>query len=393
MRVLMVSDVYLPRVNGVSTSIATFRRALADEDIEVEVIAPDYGGEAPADPGVYRVRSRPVPRDPEDRIMHWSSLREQIEARAPEHDLIHIQTPFLAHYAALRAARSLDLPVIATYHTLFEAYFHHYIPFIPAAWLARAARRLSRSQCNDLDAVIVPSSALQARLREYGVSRPLHVLPTGIALDEFESGDGVSFRRSHGLDAQAPLLLFVGRVAAEKNIDFLIRCMPSILREHPDTVLLITGEGPGMPALLDQVERLGLGASVRFIGYLDRTTTLRDCYAAADLFVFASRTETQGLVLIEAMASGVPVVALSVMGTRDILEPAQGAWIAPDQEAGFAQGVCNLLGDRLRREAMALAARRDAMQWSDRAMAARMAKLYRSFYRPRLAWPKPAQRS
>ncbi|TXT17036.1 MAG: 1 2-diacylglycerol 3-glucosyltransferase, partial [bacterium] len=177
MRVLMVSDVYFPRINGVSTSIETFRAALAEETVDVALIAPDYG-DGSASAGVTRVPSRPVPGDPEDRLARYGALRRACLAVARDCDLVHVQTPFAAHYAGLGAARKLGKPVLATYHTLFEEYLHHYVPWLPAALPRAIARHFSRRQCNDLDAVIVPSTAMRERLRAYGVRRPLHVLPT-----------------------------------------------------------------------------------------------------------------------------------------------------------------------------------------------------------------------
>lgn len=376
MRVLMVSDVYFPRVNGVSTSIETFRQALAAEGVEVRLVAPRYADE-PEVEGVVRVPGRAVPRDPEDRLVSWTALRTAVRREAADCDIVHIHTPFLAHYAGLSAARRLGKPVIATYHTLFEEYLHHYAPFLPAEWLRGLARRLSRSQCNALDAVVVPSMAMRERLEEYGVSVPMNVLPTGIPMGRFSGGDGLRFRERHGLSAEQPCVLFVGRVAFEKNIDFLIESLSLARREVPNLILLITGEGPAKRALHRQAEALGLSEAVRFIGYLDRRHELPDCYAAADGFVFASRTETQGLVLLEAMAMGLPVVALAAMGTRDILSPGRGCLTPEDDVAAFAAAMIRLLCDPALRSRLSQEARDYAREWADDRMAAKLAECYR----------------
>jgi glycosyltransferase involved in cell wall biosynthesis len=376
MRVLMVSDVYFPRVNGVSTSIETFRHALAAEGVEARLVVPRYGDE-PEVEGIVRVPSRAVPRDPEDRLASWTALRAAVRREAADCDLIHVQTPFLAHYAGVSAARSLGKPIIATYHTLFEEYLHHYAPFLPAEWLRGLARRLSRSQCNALDAVVVPSTAMRKRLEHYGVSVPMHVLPTGIPVKRFAQGDGQRFRERHGFAAKQPCALFVGRVAFEKNIDFLIESLALARRDVPDLILLITGEGPAEQALRRRAEELGLGGAVRFVGYLDRERDLPDCYAAADCFVFASRTETQGLVLLEAMAMGLPVVALAAMGTRDILSPGRGCLTPEDDVAEFAAATVHLLRDPTLRSRLSQEARDYAREWADDRMAAKLAACYR----------------
>lgn len=376
MRILMVSDVYFPRVNGVSTSIETFRRTLADEGIEVRLVVPRYGDE-PDEAGVVRVAGRPVPGDREDRLVGWRAMHRAVLEAARDCDLIHIQTPFVAHYAGLKAARRLGRPVVATYHTLFEEYLHHYAPWLPADWLKRQARAFSRRQCNALDAVIVPSSAMRERLTGYGVSVPLQVLPTGIPMRQFAAGDGPAFRYRHGILSTRPVALFVGRVAHEKNIGFLLDALGHARRSRPDLLLVVAGEGPAMPDLKARVKALGLRDAVEFIGYLDRRSELPGCYAAADVFVFASRTETQGLVLLEAMAAGLPVIALADMGTTDILAPGRGAISPPAEPQAFGEALADFLNRpsawrHLRREAPTYAA-----EWSDAAMAARLAVLYR----------------
>jgi 1,2-diacylglycerol 3-alpha-glucosyltransferase len=377
MRILMVSDVYFPRVNGVSTSIETFRRTLAALGVEVRLVVPLYGNE-PDEPGIFRVAGRPLPGDPEDRLVGWRAMHRTVEQAAADCDLVHIQTPFVAHYAGLKAARRHGIPAIATYHTLFEEYLQHYAAFLHVGWLKGQARAFSRRQCNALDAVVVPSTAMAERLQGYGVTSPLHVLPTGIPLDRFKSGDGVAFRARQGIEPQQPVALFVGRVAHEKNIGFLLEAVTEARRTRPDMLLLITGEGPALDDLRRQAALSGVADSVRFLGYLDRSTELPACYAAADVFVFASRTETQGLVLLEAMAAGLPVIALSAMGTSDILDPGRGCFSPPDDPVKFGEELALFLARReawsgLSRDAAAYAA-----EWSDGAMAKRLVDLYRN---------------
>jgi len=379
-RVLMISDVYFPRVNGVSTSIETFRATLAGQGVEVRLVAPRYGDE-PEQPGIARVPGRKVAFDPEDRLMVWKSLRATVMREAAACDLIHVQTPFAAHYVGLRAARARGIPVLATYHTFFEEYLHHYAPLLPRGLMRAVARRFSRAQCNDMDAVIVPSTAMRERLAAYGVARPMHVLPTGIPLARFSVGDRAAGRARFNIAPDRPVALFVGRVAHEKNIDFLIEAVARARNMVPGLLFLVTGEGPAGPALRARVAQRGLDAHVAFLGYLDRHRDLPDCYAAADAFVFASRTETQGLVLLEAMAMGTPVVALAAMGTRDILGPGRGCLVPRDDVDDFAEKLVRVLRDGELRARLAGEAVEQAAEWSDTRMATRLAALYRTLAR------------
>jgi len=377
LKILMISDVYFPRINGVSTSIQTFRRELKALGHEVVLIAPDYGETRSDDSDVIRIQSRYLVLDPEDRVMRAQRVRELVPAlRERCFDLIHIQTPFVAHYAGMAIADRLGLPCVETYHTFFEEYLFHYVPFVPRGWMRALARRFSRTQCNGLDAVVVPSFPMQGVLREYGVTVPLEVIPTGLELQRFVGGDGQAFRRQHGIAFDRPTLVHIGRVAFEKNIDFLVRMLVHVRARIPQVLLVICGEGPSRTHLRQLVNRLGLTDNVSFVGYLDRTRGLLDCYCAGDAFVFASRTETQGLVLLEAMALGVPVVSTAVMGTRDILGPQRGALVAQENEVDFAAKAVQILRDTNLRQRLSVEARTYAQEWSAQQMTTRMLAFY-----------------
>jgi glycosyltransferase involved in cell wall biosynthesis len=301
----MVSDVYFPRVNGVSTSIQTLRQALVAAGHTSVLVAPDYPAAA-AESGIVRVPGWQIPRDPEDRLMHPRALDAALDQLdSANFDLVHIHTPFLAHRGGVNWARRHGLPCVETYHTLFEEYFHHYLPFLPKRWLAAAARMISRKECDGVSAVIAPSSAMKHALLTYGVSSPIHIIPTGLNLADFANCDGHAFRSRHGIAPERPVIAYVGRVAFEKNLDFLLRVTELVRRDLPGVLFVIAGEGPARASLERAVAKRGLTNNVRFVGYLERRTELPACYCAADVFVFASKTETQGLVLLEAMALGV----------------------------------------------------------------------------------------
>lgn len=377
MRILMISDVHFPRVNGVSTSIQTFQQELGAIGHDVHLIAPAYPGDTASVPHISRIESRVVLFDPEDRLMKSEKIFSLLpQFRQQAFDLVHIQTPFRAHYAGIKLARALKLPCVETYHTFFEEYLHHYVPLLPKFLTRGLTRRFSRSQCNAVDAVIVPSTAMGGVLEQYGCDSPIHVAPTGIQLEKFDAGDGLRFRIKHGIPESRPLLVHVGRVAHEKNIRFLLEMVAKLRNDQPDILFLICGEGPAKGDLQQQVRRLGLDAHVMFVGYLDRETELLDCYRAADVFVFASRTETQGLVLLEAMALGVPVVSTAVMGTIDIVKPQKGALMAAEDSGDFAAKVSLLLNDKSRRAEMGEEGRVFAQSWGAPATAQRLAGIY-----------------
>jgi 1,2-diacylglycerol 3-alpha-glucosyltransferase len=378
MRVLFISDVYFPRVNGVSTSIRTFRTDLHDAGVETVLVAPDYGTAAADEAAVVRVASGAVPRDPEDRRMKYFALRARLQQLESQHfDLVHVHTPFLAHYAGVRFAARRGIPVMATYHTFFEEYLHHYVPLLPRPVGRALARSFTRSQCAQLAAIVAPSEPMRALLLDYGISTRIQVIPTGLPAERYVPGDGARFREHYGIGAQRPLLLYVGRVAHEKNIEFLLHAFVALRRMRADALLVIAGEGPAREHLQSQVTELGIGADVQFVGYLDRERGLADCYAAADVFVFASRTETQGLVLLEALAQGRPVVSTAHLGTASILQAGCGARVAPEKPDVFAQAIADILDDPARAARLSAQARSYAAGWASNLMAWRLAELYR----------------
>jgi glycosyltransferase involved in cell wall biosynthesis len=374
----MLSDVYFPRVNGVSTSIQTFARELLAKGHEVTLIAPDYGQGAPEPFEVIRIPSRYLPVDPEDRILRVRHLRRhRRELARGGFDLVHIQTPFIAHYSGVSLARRLGIPALESYHTFFEQYLDKYVPLIPSAWLRFAARKFSAAQCNDVDALVVPSNAMLEVLKRYGVRTPAAVIPTGIELAQFSAGDGSRFRARYGIPPERPVLVHVGRLAFEKNIDFLLRMLARVKAQVPEVLLLVAGEGPARRGLERQARSLGLTDNTFFVGYLDREGPLEDCYCAGDAFIFASNTETQGLVLLEALALGVPVVSTAVMGTKEVLVEGRGCLIAEEDEQDFADKCLRLLADPDLRSALSRAAVTYASTWAAPALADRLLEFYR----------------
>ena len=378
MRVLFISDVYFPRVNGVSTSIRTFRQDLANYGVETVLVAPRYATSGPGDEyGLLRVASGGVPRDPEDRRMRWGAVMRTLDTLPrDEFDVVHIHTPFIAHYAGARFARRAGIPCVATYHTFFEEYVHHYVPAMPRRIGGFLARAFTRSQCDDVQALIAPSDPMRDILLKYGVSTPIHVLPTGLPADRFAAGDGNRFRTEAGLPLDRPLMTYVGRVAHEKNIEFLVQVFTKVRHSIPNAMLVIAGEGPARESLRQLVTSLKLDADVYFAGYLDRNKGLLDCYAAANVFAFASRTETQGLVLLEAMAQGAPVVSTAELGTRSILKPGCGAVVVEERQDEFAAAVVRVLQSPELQKELGERGRVYAKTWSSAFMARRLADLY-----------------
>lgn len=378
MKILYISDVYFPRVNGVSTSIRTFVKQMQSLGHEVHLIAPEYAASTEDEAWIRRIPAHSIYFDPEDKLMKWGAVMQKLPGlRRENYDLIHIHTPFVAHYLGLRLARELKVPCVETYHTFFEDYLHHYLPWIPKLIARGMARAISKRQCNAVDAIVAPSAPMLIVLRAYGVKAAAEVIPTGLQEHSFKDADGTAFRVKYDIPLARPMLMFVGRVAFEKNISFLLEMTKVLIKQHPDALLVVAGQGPAEKSLHKMAADLGLDNNIKFIGYLDRNTELNACYQAADIFVFSSKSETQGLVLLEAMAQGTPVVAIAELGTASILVEGKGALIAPDNIERFADKVHYLLKYPEDRYELGKAALKYATEnWTAKLQAERMLHFY-----------------
>ena len=378
MKIALVTDTYFPRINGVSTSTQVFAEEFVKQGHEVHVYAPAFPNHIDENDHlkVFRFPSFYLFFDPEDRLgMPWRDRTLVRRFLDEKYDIVHTQTPFTIGGPAVKWARKSGAKVVHTYHTLFAAYTEHYLWFLPKAFGVWYAKNASRRYCNACDMLITPSSEMKRVLEGYGVSKPIEVIPTGIRLDRFRDRDGERYRKFMGYGSEDKVLLFMGRVAEEKNIDFLIRTVQRLKPRIPGIRFLIAGEGAAKKHLEKMTAEMGMTDTVRFAGYLSKTDW-RDCYAGADLFVFASVTETQGLVVTEAMAAGTPVVAVGEMGIKDVMASGRGGLVTRLDEDEFSDAVARMLTDRALYEEKKSQTLEEADKWSSTSMARRMLEAY-----------------
>jgi len=343
MKIAIATDTYFPRINGVSTSTRVFARDFCNLGHKVDVHAPDFPNYSEEQElfEVFRYPSFYLAFDPEDRLA-YGLRRQKKNFLAQKYDIVHTQTPFFLGWLAARWAKSKRIKVVHTCHTLYSAYIDYYLQFLPRKLKAISARQISKRYCDMCDLIIAPSPAMRDEVISYGTKCPAVVIPTGIDLSEFENPDPDSFRRKYNFSRDDKILLFVGRLAKEKNIDFLLRIFARVSKKNANAHFLIAGDGPARKELEAAVKIAQLSPRVRFLGYL-KGDDLKDCYAAADLFLFASLTETQGLVITEAMSCGTPVVAIGKMGTIDIMSENRGGLLVGEDEDEFCKAVIEML--------------------------------------------------
>lgn len=309
------TEIYRPVVNGVVASVEALADGMRGRGHEVYCFAPQMPGYVEADGPVLRMPSLPLPTRTPYRLTLPFVSRRNLNGIIKRLSLIHVHSPFVTGWMGVRYARRYGMPLVYTYHTQLEAYAH-YVPFERHA-TRFAASTLTRAFANQADVVVVPTPAMAARLRDLGVTARIEVVPSGIDVAAFGRGRrDNALRERFGVADGDRMLLYVGRLAKEKNVELLLRALE--LARNNRLKLVVAGDGPHRAELERQARAAGVDASVRYLGLVARDR-LPDLYASADAFVMPSTTETQGLVLAEALATGSYVVAVDAPQNRDVL--------------------------------------------------------------------------
>jgi len=353
-KIALFTNNYLPFRGGVTTSVETLRGGLDARGHEAWVFAPRFRGVVDARPRIVRYPSLPAATYPEFALaIPWSRSAAD-RARAERFDVFHAHHPFLLGPVARRLARAERRALVFTYHTRYDKYAH-YVP-LPRGLVEAAATRLSTRFACRADAVLAPSSLIRDELVARGVRAPIAVVPTGVDLDHFSPGDRAAARRPLNLSADDLVLLYVGRLDREKSVGRILMAFERVAGTVPRARLVLVGHGTEADALRRHARALPVGDRIAFLG-VRAHETLVECYRAADLFVFASETETQGLVLAEAAACGVPAVTVSGPGCDEVVRDGQTGVLTKPDTAALADAVIGLLLDAERRARMAARAR------------------------------------
>jgi glycosyltransferase involved in cell wall biosynthesis len=341
MNILMMTNTYLPQVGGVAGSVARFTEALKELGHEVLIVAPSYEDQPEEEAGVVRLPAvQKFNGSDFSVILPIPGLLDQaLSSFSP--DIVHAHHPFLLGGTAVRVSRRYEIPLVYTYHTQYEHYTH-YVP-VDLPRMREFVIHLSTGYAEMADAVIAPSQSIADLLKQREVTSQIEVVPTGIFPESFQAGQGKRMRHQLGLPETASVVGHVGRLAPEKNLGFLADSLTRVLKKQPHAQCLVVGHGPSQEEIQQQFDDRGLGDHLHMPGCLTGRD-LVDAYHAMDLFVFASKTETQGMVLTEAMAAGVPVVALNAPGVREVvMDQENGLLVEHEDVKVFADAVATAL--------------------------------------------------
>ena len=377
MNILMMSNTYTPILGGLERSVQTFTEEYRRRGHRVIIVAPRFENMPSDEKDVIRVPA----------VQNFNGTDFSVELAIPgflqealddfRPDILHVHHPFLIGDTALRTAYQFNAPLVYTYHTLFE-YNTHYVPGDSPA-LKRFVTQLSAGYANLADQVFAPSEGIRAMLKRQGVESPIAVVPTGIDLSRFSNVDPGKSHETFGIPKETIVVGYVGRLAPEKNLDFLSRAVLAFLEQRNNTCFLVVGKGPSEDTIRDIFQSKKMEHRLFFTGALDGGT-LVDAYRAMDAFAFASQSETQGLSLVEAMAAGVPVVAVDAIGIHGLIaNGVNGFLLEHEDETEFARALnrlCDLPSDE--RKKIKQATRATAERYSKESCAERALTLYAS---------------
>jgi glycosyltransferase involved in cell wall biosynthesis len=371
MNIALLTNTFTPHVGGVARSVESFAQAYRELGHRVLVVAPEFEDAPEHETDVFRVPAiqhfngsdfsvvLPVP----------SGLHDLMEEFSP--DIIHSQHPFLLGMTAVRLARTMVLPLVFTHHTLYEQYTH-YVPGDSQA-MKRFIIELSTRYANLADQVFAPSESIRDLLIERGVTSPVLVVPTGVSVERFAYGKGRDFRMKKQIAEDAFVVGHMGRLAPEKNLEFLARSVAPFMMAHGEAVFVLVGSGPSQQVIEQIFAEAGMSNRLFMCGVLEKDD-LADALNAMNVFAFASKSETQGMVLTEAMAAGLPVVALDAPGVREVVvDASNGRMIGVEAEEAFAAALEWVFARSLGEMRTLVAAARDTAEAFSMAASARKA--------------------
>lgn len=376
MKIAIFTNNYLPNPYGVSGSVESFRKEFERLGHEVYIFAPRWKGFADKNPRVFRypaVETNVKIKFPI--AIPYSSKINKILSNL-NLIIIHSQHPNLLGSAAARWAKKKNIPLVFTWHTLYDQYAH-FAPFVPPKIAIWWAIRNARNYANKCDAVIVPTPSVGEIIKKWGVTnKNITAIPTGVEEEQFANPNRESVRKKYGIKYDEVLLLVVTRLTEEKNMEFLVEAAAGILRDNKNTKFMICGDGNLKEGLMKKVANVELSEKVIFVGIVPDSEK-KNYYSAGDIFVYASKSETQGMVLTEAMYSGLPIVAVRATGVKDIIEDGKTGFLVSENKKEFGEAVQKLIDDEYLRKKFGEEAKRIAQEkYTSLVCAGKMIEIY-----------------
>lgn len=392
----MFTDAYYPRINGVTVSVHSYATELVKLGHTVCIVCLEYSEEQQRSSffnekdsdkkspfKIVRIPSWSMSAiSKEDRMARfdkWRRVRKAMHAFKP--DVIHVNSEWVIGYFGALYALHYHIPFVFTFHTMWEDYLVNYINFLPDFSLRKLGRSVVKFYLKRADLIIAPTKKIASVVHEYGIQKDAEILPTGIP----DNREKYSLIRQTAIGLQLSkkcpqikgkkILLFVGRIVKEKNLSFLYDVLEAVQKKFPKTALLFVGGGPYLEDLKELAVERKLSKSVAFAGYIP-SADLPYFYKQANVFVFPSKTETQGLVTVEAMLAGLPVVAIGELGTVDVMQGDHGGFMVKEDVEEFSSRVIDLLENQQLRKKKSQEALEWGKKWKISALTPKLVECY-----------------
>lgn len=362
MNIGFFTNTYLPAINGVTIAIEDYRKQLEKQGHHVFIFAAEHLGWKDENPNVFRFKSIDFNYKESYPLPIVYSPRIGKVVKKLNLDIIHAHQFFLSGQIAWYHAKKLNLPLVFTYHTRYDLYTH-YTP-LPKELAKSLVQSLSTFYANSCDAVIAPTESIKDLLLGYKVKKPIFVISSGVDINKFQNiNDKEKIRKKYNIDQGKILLLTVSRLGQEKNISFLLKAFQKINETRKDICFMVVGDGPEKENLVKESKELGLTEKIIFTGRIaNRKISLY--YTASDIFLFSSLSETQGVIFVEAMASGIPTVAIKANGVKDIITDEETGFLTSGNVDDFSQAVLKLIDNKNLRKKMSRKAKEEAQNFS-----------------------------
>ena len=376
MKIAIFTNNYLPNPYGVSGSVESFRKVFERAGHEVFVFAPRWKGYTDENPRVFRYPAVETNIKIKFPLAIPYSRKIHIRLESLNLDIIHSQHPNLLGVRRRAGREEKIFPLVFTWHTLYDQYAH-FAPFVPRKLAAWWTIRNARNYANRADAVITPTPSVIEIIKNWGVTNEnITAVPTGVEEEQFRNPDRESMRKKYNISDNESLLFVMTRLTNEKNVEFLVDAVLPVLEKNNKAKFMICGEGNLRDKLKGMISERGLAERVIFVGIVSDAEK-KNYYAAGDIFVYASKSETQGMILTEAMYSGLPIVAVRATGVKDIVEDGKTGFLVSENKREFQEMVEKLISDSDLRKDFSEEAKRAAREkYTSSVCAEKMLEVY-----------------
>lgn len=376
MNVAIFTNNYLPNPYGVTTSIESFRNEFQKAGHQVYIFAPEYDNYKDVSKNIFRYPSLnigykidfPLP------IPYSSEIEKKIEKL--KIDIIHSQHPNLLGSVAWRWAKKKKIPIVFTWHTIYDKYTH-YAPILPKSFSAHWIIKNSVNYANSVDKVIIPTQSVEKIIKKWGVvNNEIEAVATGVDEANFSSPNPEKIREDLGIEKNKKIILSISRLTEEKNVVFLVGEVIKTLKENLNAVFVLGGDGYLRDELITMINKSGVGEQVFFTGLINRQE-IKNYLSLADVFVYASESETQGTIITEAMYMGAPIVAVDALGVGDLIENNKTGILVSNKKGDFSNKLNKLLADnKLALELGKNAKKEASLKYTSKVCAHKMLEIY-----------------